>query len=570
MSNITVRNRIYLLVAILLLGSVTQSIMGIVQMNRIGVEITEIAEQDIPLTRILTQVTVHQLEQAIELEKGLAHIGQSDLPTIGEKFTKLSHKVDAEIKEAEEMLARGIENAHSEEAKTKFAELLELMKKVEGEHAAYEKQGIEMFAELAAGNLDHAKELAHKAEAQQEKLDHQLIAALEELSQFTLLSAERDEQIGIQYMIWLAIGAIAVSLVVSTVVGRSVANPIGELTNSMDILAADNTDAEIPYTAAQSEIGRMARSVEVFREQAIEVKRLNALQGEADRKAAAERAKMLSDVAAQIEETVGEIAHHISDASVVVNSAAQTVTSNARQTASQSTAVASASEQASANVQTVASAAEELSASVSEIGRQVRHSTDTTSRAVIQIDSTNAQVQGLAEAANKIGEVVALISDIAEQTNLLALNATIEAARAGEAGKGFAVVASEVKSLAGQTAKATDEISGQVSEIQSATKDAVEAILDIGNVIGEISEISNNIAAAVEEQGDATTEIARNVEQAALGTQEVSGNVIEIAQAAEDTGEKANELLSASGQMSQDSNKLKEQVSELVAKVRAA
>ena len=183
---------------------------------------------------------------------------------------------------------------------------------------------------------------------------------------------------------------------------------------------------------------------------------------------------------------------------------------------------------------------------------------------------TDEQIQGLAEAASKIGEVVALITDIADQTNLLALNATIEAARAGDAGKGFAVVASEVKNLANQTAKATDEIGGQIGGIQAATRDAVTAIQGIGQTIGQINEIASAIAAAVEQQSAATGEIARNVEQAATGTQEVTTNIAGVNQAADETGSAASEILGASGELSDQADLLKGEVDKFLSEIRAA
>jgi len=178
-------------------------------------------------------------------------------------------------------------------------------------------------------------------------------------------------------------------------------------------------------------------------------------------------------------------------------------------------------------------------------------------------------VQSLAGAANKIGEVVSLITDIAEQTNLLALNATIEAARAGDAGKGFAVVASEVKNLANQTAKATEEISTQISGIQDANANAVGAIQRIGSTISDINEIASTIAAAVEEQGAATQEIACNVEQAANGTSEVNTNISGVTAAVSETGHAADEILSASGELSQQSEVLKTEVDQFLVQVRA-
>jgi methyl-accepting chemotaxis protein len=221
-------------------------------------------------------------------------------------------------------------------------------------------------------------------------------------------------------------------------------------------------------------------------------------------------------------------------------------------------------------VETVASATEELTASIGEIGQQVAKSSTIAGDAADQAEKSNVQVEGLVAAAQKIGDVVGLIQDIAEQTNLLALNATIEAARAGDAGKGFAVVASEVKSLANQTAKATDEIRGQITTMQGATSDSVAAIRGIGKIIKEINEIATAIASAVEEQSSATQEISRNVQQASAGTQEVSANIDGVAQAAGETGRSTNEMLSASGELAQQATALTGEVERFLQRVRAA
>jgi methyl-accepting chemotaxis protein len=221
-------------------------------------------------------------------------------------------------------------------------------------------------------------------------------------------------------------------------------------------------------------------------------------------------------------------------------------------------------------VQTVASAAEELSSSISEISRQVGSAAGIAERAVGETRETDHQIQGLAAAATKIGEVVSLINDIASQTNLLALNATIEAARAGEAGKGFAVVASEVKALANQTGKATEEIAGQITAIQTSTNAAVEAIKRIGGTIGEVSSVSSSIAAAVEEQGAATKEISRTTQETARSTQEVSTNIVEVSRAAGETGVIAGQVQSAAGDLGQQAEKLKLAVNQLLSEIRAA
>jgi aerotaxis receptor len=270
------------------------------------------------------------------------------------------------------------------------------------------------------------------------------------------------------------------------------------------------------------------------------------------------------------EGAVGEIIETVSSAATELEASAGTLTSTAKRSQEIATTVASASEEASTNVQSVASATEELTSSVNEISRQVQESARIANEAVDQARRTNDRVGELSKAAARIGDVVELINTIAGQTNLLALNATIEAARAGEAGRGFAVVASEVKALAEQTAKATGEIGQQISGIQAATQDSVNAIKEISGTIEKLSEISSTIAAAVEEQGAATQEISRNVQQAAQGTQQVSTNIVDVQQGASETGSASLQVLSAAQSLSGDSNRLKLEVGKFLDSVRAA
>ena len=260
----------------------------------------------------------------------------------------------------------------------------------------------------------------------------------------------------------------------------------------------------------------------------------------------------------------------VKTSAAAMQSIAQTMAGSAEETSRQSLAVSAASEQASTNVETVAAAAEELSSSITEISRQVTESTRIANKAVDEAKSTNQVIRMLHDSTQKVGEVVKLINDIAGQTNLLALNATIESARAGEAGKGFAVVAAEVKNLANQTAKATEEISAQIGDIQEATKNAVAAIESIGSTITEVNHIATAIASAVEEQGAATKEIARNVQQAAAGTGEVSSNITGVNQAAGETGRGANRVLSAAQELTAEADALGGEVEKFFARVRAA
>ena len=382
-----------------------------------------------------------------------------------------------------------------------------------------------------------------------------------------LRATAQSEQIGL--LAGLAIGLILLAAL-STLIVWSITRPVASLTHQMGALAGGDLDTEITGVVRRDEIGDMGRAVLVFKENALEVKRMEAEQEAAKERAEQEKRAAMNQLADEFSASVGGVVETVSSASVQLNSSAQQLAGNAKQTSEQSAVVASASEQASANTQTVSAAAEELSKSIQEITRQVAESTRIAGDGVTQAQSANAKISGLVESAQKVGEVVSLITDIAEQTNLLALNATIEAARAGDAGKGFAVVASEVKNLASQTAKATDEIARQISDIQTATDDAVHVISSVTEVIERINEIAGNIASAVEEQGAATQEIARNVEQAAAGTSAVNENIQHVSQAADETGKSANGILEAANDLSSQSNVLKSVVAEFLNKVRAA
>lgn len=283
-----------------------------------------------------------------------------------------------------------------------------------------------------------------------------------------------------------------------------------------------------------------------------------------------EKKGLIRRLATDFESAIGKIVDAVSSASTELESSANRLSTTAERSQSLTAAVATASANASTNVQSVASATEELSSSVAKIGRQVREAALIANEAVGQARKTNERVSELSEAAARIGDVVELINNIAGQTNLLALNATIEAARAGDTGRGFAVVASEVKALAGQTAKATGEISQQISGIQSATQESVSAIGEISGTIEKLSDISSTIAAAVEQQGTATREIARNILQAASGTERVSTNIVDVRREAEETGAASSQVLTAAQSLSSESNHLKDEVTRFLETVRAS
>ncbi len=368
----------------------------------------------------------------------------------------------------------------------------------------------------------------------------------------------------------IAVASLVLGVLIAWIIGVGVSRPINRMTSAMAELAKGNKSLDIPSLGQKDELGAMAEAVQVFKENAIEVERLAAERVEQEKKAEEDKRKAMNELADDFEASVKEVVDSVSSASSEIKNSAQNLTGAAEDATSKSTAVAAASEQATANVQTVAASSEEMSSSIAEIARQVTESTRSTSEAKDEVESTDQVVRELAAAAQKIGEVVTLISDIAEQTNLLALNATIEAARAGEAGKGFAVVASEVKSLAQQTAKATEEIAQQIDGVQSTTDSAVTAIGRIKETIVKVNEIAGSISAAIEEQTAAVSEISTNTQQAAAGTQEVSSNIGDVQKGAEETGNAARAALEAATGLSQQSVELNKKVDEFLNRIRAA
>jgi methyl-accepting chemotaxis protein len=364
---------------------------------------------------------------------------------------------------------------------------------------------------------------------------------------------------------------IGLALVSFWVAFLRILRPFLALTGAMRELANGNFSIALPGLGRKDEVGDMAQAVETFKVVAAQTARDEAeAKMKQDQVAARQRKADMVKLADDFEGAIGQIVEAVSSASTQLEASAGTLTSTAVRAQELTTMVAAASEEASTNVQSVASATEEMASSVNEISRRVQESARMAGEAVDQARKTNDRVSELSKAASRIGDVVELINTIAGQTNLLALNATIEAARAGEAGRGFAVVASEVKALAEQTAKATGEIGQQITGIQAATQDSVNAIKEIGGTIEKLSEISSTIAAAVEEQGAATHEISRNVQQAAQGTQQVSSNITDVQRGASETGSASSQVLSAAQSLSGDSNRLKLEVAKFLDSVRAA
>ncbi|MGV2978447.1 methyl-accepting chemotaxis protein [Roseibium alexandrii] len=372
--------------------------------------------------------------------------------------------------------------------------------------------------------------------------------------------------------LFLVIGSISLILAIGLgwLIGRSITRPINDLTEVMEELAGGNNDVTVAYADRSNEIGSIARAVEVFRANAIRTQELEQEQQDRTARAEEEKRAFMENLASQFEASVGAIVERVSSTAANLDQSAQTMARVSENTSERAEVAASASAQTTENVSVVASAAEEMTASISEINQQIIRASAASKSAAQDVSGTAAQMESLANMADRIGEVVSMISDIAEQTNLLALNATIESARAGEAGKGFAVVASEVKALANETAKATENISQLVTEIQLETKTAVGSIAKIGDVMRDLDQSSTAIASAMEEQGATTQSVAENVAQAANGTRDVSDSIKVVKDASVESSDATHAVQSSINDLTEQSNLLRDEVNRFLGQIRAA
>jgi methyl-accepting chemotaxis protein len=370
--------------------------------------------------------------------------------------------------------------------------------------------------------------------------------------------ATRDEAEAASRRFWLAsLGLLLAVGSLTILIVRSITTPLARLVPAMSALSAGKHDTVVDGTAAHDEVGDMARALAVFKDNALEADRLRASQLTQQEQAEHEKRHALQAMAETVERETNASVEQISQQTGTMAANAVGMTESARAVSANSQNVAAAAAQALANAETVAAASEQLSASIQEIGQQIANSSRVTAIAVGASARARSTIEQLARAASHIGEVAGLINDIASQTNLLALNATIEAARAGDAGKGFAVVANEVKSLANQTARATEEISQQISAIQNTTAQVVSAVGEITAAIEDVDAMSSAIATAVEEQGAATGEIARNVAQTSDAAREVSARISEVSSEADVTGQRADEVNRASTDVAKSIDELR-------------
>ena len=554
----SIRAKITAVVAFLLIAMTAMGALNVRQMYVINASTVDIVTSWLPSVRVLGELRAATITYRAIVRSHLLATDEAGKQLQEDLLAKWITNTDKARKAYEPLITSAEERALYNEFSTSWAEYL---------------AGVKEVLVLSRKNEDKEARVLHaKASLAGVKGD-------ETLQKDVLLNSKGADAAGSQAAEGFDndIKIVLSSLLLTIIIGigaavflvRGVSAGIKSIVAPMQALGNGDLTAQVPHQGEKTEIGAMAEALQVFK-QALIAKKAADEAAARDADAKIERGRRVDNITRDFESLIGEIVATVSSASTQLEASAGTLTTTAERAQQLTTTVAAASEEASTNVRSVASATEEMASSINEIGRQVQDSARMAGEAVDQARKTNDRVSELSKAAARIGDVVELINTIAGQTNLLALNATIEAARAGEAGRGFAVVASEVKALAEQTAKATGEIGQQITGIQTATQDSVNAIKEIGGTIEKLCEISSTIASAVEEQGAATQEISRNVQQAAHGTQQVSSHITDVQRGASETGSASSQVLAAAQSLSGDSNRLKLEVGKFLNSVRAA
>lgn len=552
LKNISIATKLYGLAGLLIAFLLLSTTVSLIKMEQIGIEIADIAEQDIPLTNLLSNITTHQLEQAINFERALRLGGEmkSDPDAAAgykkavDKFESHSKIVNSSIKKAEVLAEKSKQFAHTKEAQKEFEHVESFLKNIDEQHKVYEEHVHEVFNVLLKGDVQQANKLSKKIEVEEEKIDHELQELLVELQNFTqaaTLRAEHDEQDAFRLLVIIAIVALVFGGGLSIVLIRKlVGNLLGNIrsaTISAELIAAGDLTKEISSNG-NDEMARLIKALDVMRNNLHD---MVADMGNSSSQLAA-ASEELTAVSDESKHNINIQQSEVEQAATATNEMTSTIQEVAKNAASASEAAMTASESTVEGKQVVQKTVE----SIGDLAED--------------IEKASNVIHELESHSEKIGGVLDVIKNIAEQTNLLALNAAIEAARAGEQGRGFAVVADEVRTLASRTQESTTEIESMVDQLQNGARESVAvmvtsrekatktveqanaagtALHSITESVSLISDMNTQIATAAEEQSSVADEINRNItsindlgKETAAGANETSSSCEELAQLA--------------------------------------